>query len=81
VRERLGQDLLSATDARAVYEQAAHYLKAQTRRHRFPGATLAAAVESALKGLHYEKVMKAIMDGGLVPIEIHPVKPGSTPLP
>ena len=83
VRERLGQDLLSATDVRAVYEQAARYLKAQTRRHRFPGATLAAAVESALKGLHYEKVMKVIVDGGLVPIELQrpPLKPRSTTLP
>jgi hypothetical protein len=79
VRERLGQDLLSAADVRAVYDQAARYLRARTRQHRFPGATLAGAVEAAIKGLHYEKVMKSIVEGGLIPIEIEslPVKPGS----
>jgi radical SAM superfamily enzyme YgiQ (UPF0313 family) len=70
VRERLRRDLLSAADVRAVCDQAAEYLRARTRRHRFPGATLAGAVAAAIKSLHYEKVMRAIVDERLLPLEI-----------
>jgi hypothetical protein len=83
VRERLGQGVLSVADVQAICDQAARYLRARTRQHRFPGATLANAVEAALKGLHYEKVMTAIVNGGLAPLELQPdrVKPGSAALP
>jgi len=72
-RERLGQGLLSVADVQVVFDQAARYLKARTRQHRFPGATFANAVEAALKGLHYEKVMTSIVNGGPAPIELPPL--------
>lgn len=77
-RERLGQGLLSAADVQAVYEEAARYLKARTRQHRFPGVTFANAMEAALKGLHYEKVMASIVNGGSPPLEFPTLgmKPG-----
>jgi radical SAM superfamily enzyme YgiQ (UPF0313 family) len=61
VKARLG--FLPAEDARAVYENAARYLKVQTRRYRFPGITLERAFEAAIKGLHYEAVMQSIVRG------------------
>jgi hypothetical protein len=54
---------LSVEDLRAVYENARRYLKVQVHRHRFPGVTLSRAVEAAIKGLHYEHVMKAVVEG------------------
>ena len=32
-------------------------------RHRFPGVKLERAIEAAIKGLHYETVMRAIVGG------------------
>lgn len=58
---RLGS--ISAEDARAVYENARRYLKIQIRRHRFPGVGLSRAIEAAIKGLHYELVMHAVVEG------------------
>jgi hypothetical protein len=58
-RARLGS--LSTEDARAVYLNARRYLKIQIRRHRFPGIALARAIEAAIKGLHYEQVMHAVV--------------------
>ena len=58
-RARLGS--LSAEDARAVYLNARRYLKIQIRRHRFPGVALARAIEAAIKELHYEQVMHAVV--------------------
>ena len=55
-------DALSAEDLRVVYENASRYLKVQMRRHRFPGLTLSRAVEAAIKGLHYERVMKSVVE-------------------
>jgi hypothetical protein len=60
-KARLGA--LSADDARAIYENARRYLKVQMRRHRFPGVALAHAIEAAIKGLHYERVMNAVVKG------------------
>jgi hypothetical protein len=34
------------------------------RRHRFPGVAFERAVEAAIKGLHYETVMNAVVQGG-----------------
>jgi radical SAM superfamily enzyme YgiQ (UPF0313 family) len=61
VQERARRGALTAADARAVYENARRYLKVQMRRHRFPGVALARAIEAAIKGLHYERVMNAVV--------------------
>jgi hypothetical protein len=61
VQQRLGAGSLTAEDARAVYENARRYLKVQMRLHRFPGVTLSRAIEAAIKGLHYERVMNAVV--------------------
>lgn len=79
VRERLGHGLLGAAEVRAIYDQAARYLKARTRRHRIPGAVLAGAVEAAIKGLHYEKVMNSIVNRGPTPLELRADRPGPEP--
>jgi len=63
VRERARLGSLSAEDARAVYDNARRYLRFQMRRHRFPGVKLERAIEAAIKGLHYETVMRAIVGG------------------
>jgi radical SAM superfamily enzyme YgiQ (UPF0313 family) len=63
VRARLRVEALSPEDARVVYENARRYLKVQMRRHRFPGVVLARAIEAAIKGLHYERVMNAVVEG------------------
>jgi radical SAM superfamily enzyme YgiQ (UPF0313 family) len=62
VHARMRVDALSAEDLRVVYENASRYLKVQMRRHRFPGLTLSRAVEAAIKGLHYERVMKSVVE-------------------
>jgi radical SAM superfamily enzyme YgiQ (UPF0313 family) len=62
LRERLNTGgLLSADELRPVYQHAASYLRVQVRRHRFPGMTFTRAIEAAVKGLHYEKVMSNIV--------------------
>jgi uncharacterized protein YbjQ (UPF0145 family) len=64
VRVRARQGVLTVDDARAIYENAARYLRIQRRRHRFPGIILEGAIEAAIKGLHYERVTSAIVAGG-----------------
>jgi hypothetical protein len=64
VQARVRLDALSAGDARAIFENARRYLKVQMRHHRFPGVTLSRAIEAAIKGLHYERVMNAVVGGG-----------------
>jgi len=54
---------ITAEDARTLYTNARRYLKVQLRRHRFPGVALARAMEAAIKGLHYEQVMHAVVAG------------------
>jgi len=61
IQERVRIDALSAGDARALFENARRYLRVQMRHHRFPGVALARAVEAAIKGLHYEQVMSAVV--------------------
>jgi radical SAM superfamily enzyme YgiQ (UPF0313 family) len=61
VQERSSVGSLTAEDARTVYENARRYLKVQMRLHRFPGVTLSRAIEAAIKGLHYEQVMNAVV--------------------
>jgi radical SAM superfamily enzyme YgiQ (UPF0313 family) len=61
MQERLSVGSLTVEDARAIYENARRYLKVQVRLHRFPGVTLSRAIEAAIKGLHYEQVMHAVV--------------------
>ncbi len=61
VQARIRCGPLSAEDARTLYESAQRYMKVQMRRHRFPGIALARAFETAIKGLHYERVMNAVV--------------------
>ena len=63
VRTRMSVEALSVEDAQAVYENARRYLKVQMHRPRFPGVILSRAVEAAIKGLHYERVMEAVLEG------------------
>ncbi|MCG6988086.1 MAG: B12-binding domain-containing radical SAM protein [Gemmatimonadetes bacterium] len=63
VRARASMGSLSVDDARVLYENARRYLKVQMRLHRFPGVALSRAVEAAIKGLHYERVMNAVVEG------------------
>lgn len=63
VADKARLNALSADDARAVYENARRYLKVQMKRHRFPGVAFSRAVEAAIKGLHYERVMNAVVAG------------------
>lgn len=63
VRQRARLGSLSTEDARAVYDNARRYLRFQMRRHRFPGVKLERAIEAAIKGLHYETVMRAVVGG------------------
>jgi hypothetical protein len=64
VRTRVRLGSLSAEDARAVCEHARRYLKYQMRRNRFPGIALERAIEAAIKSLHYQMVMRAVVGGG-----------------
>lgn len=56
-------DTLSVEDARRVYEYALRYLEVQMRIHRFPGVALSRAIEAAIKSLHYERIMNAVVEG------------------
>jgi radical SAM superfamily enzyme YgiQ (UPF0313 family) len=76
VRERLSAGLLSADDISTVCDQAARSLRARMRLHRFPGIELTRAVESALRGLHYETVTRSIIDGGALPLSLQQ-RPGA----
>lgn len=62
-RERIRVGAPSVEDVRAVYVNARKYLKVRMRIHRFPGAQFASAIELAIKELHYEQVMRAIVAG------------------
>jgi hypothetical protein len=63
VRTRASLNSLSVDDARDVYENARRYLKVQMKQHRFPGVALSRAMEAAIKGLHYERVMNEVVGG------------------
>jgi radical SAM superfamily enzyme YgiQ (UPF0313 family) len=63
VRERARLGSLSPEDLGAIHEHARRYLRFQMRRHRFPGLKLERAIEAAIKGLHYETVMRAVVGG------------------
>jgi radical SAM superfamily enzyme YgiQ (UPF0313 family) len=52
---------LAADEVRTIYENARGALKARGRLHRFPGVILVGAIEAAIKGLHYEKVVRSVV--------------------
>ncbi|MBI4538359.1 MAG: DUF4070 domain-containing protein [Gemmatimonadetes bacterium] len=64
LRERVRSGIRHAEDVSVIYENAVKYLRARMARHRFPGVKLLGAFEAAIKGLHYEKVMRSIIAGG-----------------
>lgn len=64
VRTRVRLGALSAEDARAVCDHARRYLTFQMRRYRFPGIALERAIEAAIKSLHYQAVMRAVVGQG-----------------
>jgi radical SAM superfamily enzyme YgiQ (UPF0313 family) len=51
----------TADDLRLLYRWSREYFVRQRRLHRFPGAYLVKAFNLAIKGLHYEIVMKGIV--------------------
>lgn len=63
VQARAQSDALSPGDALALLDNARRYLKVRMRHHRFPGVALSRAIEAAIKGLHYERVMNAVVGG------------------
>jgi hypothetical protein len=68
----LREGLLTREDARLLYRDARRYLRARVRRHRFPGVKLAKAIEAAIKALHYETVMRAIVEATSLPPQSWP---------
>lgn len=67
LHERVRSGIPRPEDIRVIYENAVAYLRARMARHRFPGVKLVGAFESAIKGLHYQKVMRSILAGGSPP--------------
>ncbi len=63
VQERARLDALSVGDVSVLFENARRYLQVQIRHHSFPGITLSRAIEAAIKGRHYERVMSAVVGG------------------
>ena len=51
---------LTATDLRSLYGWSREYFVLQRALHRFPGAYVEKAFNLAIKGLHYEVVMRGI---------------------
>ena len=61
MQSKVREGLLTREEAGNLYRDARRYLLAHKRRHRFPGVKFAKAVEAAIKALHYETVMEAIV--------------------
>jgi radical SAM superfamily enzyme YgiQ (UPF0313 family) len=60
MQERIGTASLTADDVRSLYGWGREFFVLQRRQHRFPGAYLEKAFNLAIKGLHYETVMRGI---------------------
>jgi len=58
---RVSNGLLTTEEVRRLYRDARRHLRARWLRHRFPGVKLTRAIEAAVKALHYESVMRAIV--------------------
>jgi hypothetical protein len=63
LKERIEAGSLSADDVRSLYRWGHEFFVLQRRQHRFPGAYVEKALNLAIKGLHYETVMRGIADG------------------
>jgi hypothetical protein len=61
LRARARAGHLSPDELRAVFRDAVACLRVKIRRHRFPGVKFSKAVESAVKSMHYERVMRSIV--------------------
>ena len=61
-RSRLHAGTLMPDEVRSIYRDARRYVRVCLRRHRFPGVAFTRALEAALKSLHYESVMVAIVE-------------------
>lgn len=60
-KEKLHQKCITAEDVQAMYENAKGYLHKQRRLFKYPGFHLTNAFELAIKGFHYEQVMRKII--------------------
>jgi radical SAM superfamily enzyme YgiQ (UPF0313 family) len=61
VKEKIDSRLATPSDLQSLYRRSEEYFDRQRRLHRFPGAFLVKAFNLAIKGLHYEVVMRNIM--------------------
>jgi radical SAM superfamily enzyme YgiQ (UPF0313 family) len=60
LRGRIAEGSLTADDAQSLYRWGREFFVLQRRQHRFPGAYVEKAFNLAIKGLHYETVMRGI---------------------
>ncbi|MFN2420660.1 MAG: DUF4070 domain-containing protein [Gemmatimonadota bacterium] len=63
LRERIEARTPTADDLRALQRWSREFFHRRRRVHRFPGAYLVKAFELAIKGFHYETVMRGIVAG------------------
>jgi hypothetical protein len=61
LKARIDARAATQSDLQSLYRSNSDYFERQRRLHRFPGAYLVKAFNLAIKGLHYEVVMKNIM--------------------
>ena len=61
LKERVDANTATPSDLQSLYRWSGEYFARQRRLHRFPGAYLVKAFNLAIKGLHYEVVMKNVM--------------------
>lgn len=59
-KEKLNQKRITAEDMQVMYENAKGYLQKQRSLFKYPGFHLVNAFELAIKGFHYEQVMRKI---------------------
>lgn len=57
----------AAAEVGILLDAARRHLRARMALHRFPGVKLVGAFKVAIKGLHYEKVMRSVTSGGAGP--------------
>jgi radical SAM superfamily enzyme YgiQ (UPF0313 family) len=60
-KEKIGRGAMTLYELQSLSRSSGEYFARQRRLHRFPGAYLVKAFNLAIKGLHYEVVMKNIM--------------------
>jgi hypothetical protein len=60
LKEKIDARLVTPSELQSLYRWSEEYFDRQRRLHRFPGAFLVKAFNLAIKGLHYEVVMRTI---------------------